>query len=70
MELLEKLEHYAETDQCPMHMPGHKRRDMGGGLPWQLDITEIDGFDNLHDAQGVLKDGMDRAAQLLSLIHI
>lgn len=64
MELLEKLEHYAETDQCPMHMPGHKRRDMGGGLPWQLDITEIDGFDNLHDAQGVLKDGMDRAAGL------
>ena len=64
MELLEKLADYAAADVCPMHMPGHKRRDMGGGLPWQLDITEIDGFDNLHDAQGVLKDGMDRAARL------
>lgn len=64
MELLEKLADYAAADVCPMHMPGHKRRDMGGGLPWQRDITEIDGFDNLHDAQSVLKDGMDRAARL------
>lgn len=64
MELLEKLADYAAMDICPMHMPGHKRRSMGGGLPWGLDITEIDGFDNLHDAQGVLKDGMDRAARL------
>lgn len=64
MELLEKLADYAAADVCPMHMPGHKRADMGGGLPWALDITEIDGFDNLHDAQGILKAGMDRAARL------
>lgn len=64
MELLEKLADYTALDVCPMHMPGHKRRDMGGGLPWGLDITEIDGFDNLHDAQGVLKNGMERAARL------
>lgn len=64
MELLEKLTRYAAGDMCPMHMPGHKRADQGGGLPWGLDITEIDGFDNLHDAQGILKEGMERAARL------
>lgn len=64
MELLEKLARYAAGDMCPMHMPGHKRADQGGGLPWELDITEIDGFDNLHDAQGILKAGMERAARL------
>ena len=27
-----------------------------------MDITEIDGFDNLHHAEGMLKDSMERAA--------
>ncbi|MDO4805502.1 MAG: hypothetical protein Q4A32_11890, partial [Lachnospiraceae bacterium] len=30
----------------------------------QLDITEIDGFDNLHDAQGILRDEMKKAAEM------
>ena len=64
MTLLEQLRCYGESGACPMHMPGHKRADLGGPLPWGLDITEIDGFDNLHDAQGILKEGMDRAARL------
>ena len=29
-----------------------------------LDITEIDGFDDLHGAEGILRRGMERAAQL------
>lgn len=64
MTLLEQLRRYGESGACPMHMPGHKRVDLGGPLPWGLDITEIDGFDDLHDAQGILKEGMDRAARL------
>lgn len=64
MTLPEQLRRYSESGACPMHMPGHKRADLGGPLPWGLDITEIDGFDNLHDAQGILKEGMDRAARL------
>ena len=64
MDLLETLRHYHDSGACPMHMPGHKRADLGGELPWRLDITEIDGFDNLHDAQGILKESMDRAARL------
>jgi len=64
MDLLETLRRYHDSGACPMHMPGHKRTGLGGELPWQLDITEIDGFDNLHDAQGILKESMDRAARL------
>ena len=46
------LEEYARSGYYPYHMPGHKRRLAGETLApvaaW--DITEIDGFDNLHDA--------------------
>ena len=64
-DLLCRLKEYAQKDMCPMHMPGHKRTDLGGSeLPWQLDITEIDGFDNLHAAEGILAEGMQLAAQL------
>ena len=64
--LLELLEAYGRGDTYPFHMPGHKRR-LG---PEQLqnviamDITEIDGFDNLHDPQGILRDAQERAAHL------
>lgn len=62
--LFDQLAAYAAGDVCPMHMPGHKRKALGGPLPLELDITEITGFDNLHEARGVLRQGMDRAARL------
>lgn len=64
MDLLEKLGAYARSGACSMHMPGHKGAGPGTELPWALDITEIGGFDNLHDAHGVLREAMDRAAGL------
>ncbi len=49
----------------PMHMPGHKRRlRPSDSLPYELDLTEIDGADDLHDADGILKEAMMRAADL------
>ncbi|MGO5115565.1 aminotransferase class I/II-fold pyridoxal phosphate-dependent enzyme [Candidatus Avoscillospira sp. LCP25S3_F1] len=64
-DLLERLAQYNAAGSLPMHMPGHKRTALGGTeLPWHLDITEIDGFDNLHEAEGILKDGMELAARL------
>ncbi|MCR5790071.1 MAG: aminotransferase class V-fold PLP-dependent enzyme, partial [Lachnospiraceae bacterium] len=49
----------------PMHMPGHKRRDLNGtGLPCSYDITEITGFDDLHAPTGLLKEAMERATAL------
>lgn len=62
-ELFEKLSAYGESDYYPYHMPGHKRRlktDTMRELA-QIDITEIDGFDNLHDAQGILKRVQEEA---------
>lgn len=62
--LLEKLTEYSASDYYPYHMPGHKRNAVGH-IPAQwtgTDITEIDGFDNLHDAQGVLKQLQEDAA--------
>lgn len=54
--------------RLPMHMPGHKRNtalaDYLKALRADLDITEIDGFDDLHAPEGVLLDGMRRAARL------
>lgn len=39
-----------------------------GGFPmepfYDIDITEIDGFDNLHCPDGILRDVMERAGRL------
>ncbi len=61
--LYEKLRGYAAGGVYPFHMPGHKRAD-GSGLPFEIDITEIDGFDNLHDPHGCLLSLQERAAAL------
>ena len=46
-------------------MPGHKRRMAGRPLEnlYDIDITEIDGFDNLHHAEGIIRESMDWAAR-------
>ena len=64
--LYDKLKEYGESDIYPYHMPGHKRR-AAGWMPqdlMKLDITEIDGFDNLHDAHGILEKLQNRAAEI------
>ena len=68
--LLERLTEYAGSDAYPFHMPGHKRREITDGIPggfpdpYGIDITEIDGFDNLHHAEGILKDAMETVAAI------
>ncbi len=63
-ELYESLRKYADSDCLPMHMPGHKRRMGEMGNPYSVDITEIDGFDDLHHAEGLLLQAQKRAAGL------
>ena len=63
-QLLRSLREYADSDHLPMHMPGHKRRMGEIGDPYFIDITEIDGFDDLHHAEGILADAQKRAADL------
>ena len=64
MELYERLKAYADTDWYPWHMPGHKRQMVEFGNPFSMDITEIDGFDDLHHPDGILKEAMDYAAEI------
>ena len=64
--LYDKLKAYSESDFYAFHMPGHKRNKtlLGIELPYDLDITEIDGFDDLHHADGILKEEQERAARV------
>lgn len=47
----------------PMHMPGGKRR-FPSELPYRLDVTEVQGLDDLHQPTGILAEMQTRAARL------
>lgn len=49
----EALYEYSKGEVYPFHMPGHKRSFCPETLknPYEIDITEITGFDNLHHAE-------------------
>ncbi len=65
--LYDKLENYKKTDYYPFHMPGHKRNaKIKMDNPYEMDITEIDGFDNLHCPTEIIKEEMERARCLYS----
>lgn len=63
-DLYSELNNLAEGNMYPFHMPGHKRNY--GSTPlkgaFRCDITEIDGFDNLHDAKSIILAAEQRAA--------
>ncbi len=65
MSLYRKLLENESSGMLPLHMPGHKRNALfGGKLPLGLDITEIEGFDDLHCPAGILKDLCEKMAAL------
>lgn len=53
MKLQNKLQ---SLDKYPFHMPGHKRNGKFNIIGSEIDITEIEGFDNLHSPNGVIAD--------------
>ena len=59
----QRLKALAQSDVYPFHMPGHKRQ-LSGFFPYELDITEIEGFDNLHHAKGLLFEAQQYAEQM------
>lgn len=59
-----KLLEYAKCGMYPFHMPGHKRKPITFANPYTVDITEIEGFDNLSHPEGILKEAQQRAAAL------
>ena len=62
--LYDKLQQLQESKMYPFHMPGHKRNleKLPHWNPYAMDITEIDGFDNLHSAEEILKEIMEEIA--------
>lgn len=71
MNLYERLIQYSDEGYYPMHMPGHKRNTTLCNFvnPYAIDITEIDGFDNLHQATEILANGMKRCENLYGSEH-
>ena len=62
-DLYEKLIAHSKSNVYPFHMPGHKRgRGMEHEMPWGIDITEIEGFDNLHHAEGIIEEAQKKVA--------
>lgn len=64
--IYDRLTEYSKTEAYPFHMPGHKRHLNGDVLNdiSSIDITEIDDFDNLHDAQGIILEAQQKAAAI------
>lgn len=61
--LFDSIKYLKSIGRYPMHMPGHKRRvTPAEGLPVGWDITEIEGADDLHWSEGLLKSAMERTA--------
>lgn len=63
MPLFDNLKNYKSKDIYPFHMPGHKRQNLFDINPYDIDITEIDGFDNLHHAEGIILEAQNALAK-------
>ncbi len=62
MGIYESLKENAESGIYPMHMPGHKRNGEFLKMvnPYIIDITEVDGFDDLHAPEGIIAAAMEK----------
>lgn len=69
--LYRRLEAYSRESIYPFHMPGHKRNPfcLPSFFPVGEDITEIDGFDNLHHPEGILREAQDRLAEVYGVLE-
>lgn len=61
--IYKRLKLYSQRKDYPFHMPGHKR--IAGKIfqnihPFEIDFTEIDGLDDLHEPKEMFRDSMDR----------
>ena len=66
MRFYDILKQVSRTGRMPYHMPGHKRSPAFDylGDAAAIDFTEIDGLDNLHSPEGIIRDTMNLAAEL------
>lgn len=66
MGIYESLLENAESGIYPMHMPGHKRNEKFLKMvnPYTIDITEVDGFDDLHAPEEIILEAMEKGKNL------
>lgn len=66
MTLYDKLSELNTSDMYPLHMPGHKRNFSFSEMQkfYGIDITEIDDFDDLHEANGIIREIEIKASNL------
>lgn len=65
--ILDKLRKNSRQGRVPMHMPGHKRNPSFAHLAplgGTLDVTEIEGFDDLNSPDGIFLESERLAASL------
>lgn len=70
--IVNKLIEYMNDNSVRFHMPGHKGRnslfDWSKLIP-MIDVTEIEGTDNLHNPTGVIKESQKLAAKVFGAKH-
>ena len=61
--ICKKLLNLKNENRIPFHMPGHKRNLSARDLV-DMDITEIQGYDNLHHPEGIIRESMDQLREI------
>ncbi len=61
MNLKKTLDEYSKSNMYPFHMPGHKRNLDG---VYKIDMTEVEGVDDLHDPSDVIAGEQEKMAKL------
>jgi len=68
--LYRHLLEYNQSGIYPMHMPGHKRNsEFFMENPYIIDVTEVEGTDNLHHPEGVIKDLIGQMRSMYQTKH-
>ncbi|MBS4535906.1 aminotransferase class I/II-fold pyridoxal phosphate-dependent enzyme [Clostridium sp. D2Q-14] len=64
--IIKGLLKYNDEKNIRFHMPGHKgRRIYGLGCSIsEIDVTEVDGTDNLHNPKDIIKESQDKASRI------
>lgn len=64
--IINGLKKYVEENNIRFHMPGHKGKDIMkyiANMISQIDVTEVQGTDNLHNPSSIIQESLDLAAK-------
>lgn len=73
MPIVDALKAYQNEDRIRLHIPGHKGdgesavpelAEVSGNQAIKCDITEINGFDDYHEPEGIIKAAQELAAEV------